>query len=266
MARPKRRLRKGALVVVGVVAVLMLATRLLRHQATAPVRVGASVLRVRNLFTEIYGARVGDRVVLFDAGVDEAGDALDVLLAGLGANRDGVSDVFLSHGHFDHVAASPLCTKARIHVGAEDVALLAQAREAVGEQRPAARLFSLLFAVPPIHATDPYPGRVTLPISDGRNVLAIPLPGHTRGSYVMVFDGVLFAGDSLQIDGDRLELAMGAFSVDMEANRRGVVALRNALAGAAIDFVCTGHQGCTPPGRARAMLDELTARAGAAGR
>ena len=64
--------------------------------------------RLRNFFTEIYGVRVGDKVILFDAGVGTEGRALDALLGALNARRDDVSQVFLTHGHFDHVAASPV--------------------------------------------------------------------------------------------------------------------------------------------------------------
>jgi hypothetical protein len=46
----------------------------------------------------------------------------------------------------------------------------------------------------------------------------------------------------------------------MDANRRGLVALREALGGRKLDAICTGHQRCTPRGRGDAMLDELIGR------
>ena len=252
---------RNFLVMLVVVTILtVVGARVLRHQGSTPAAVHGDVLRVRNLFTNIYGARVGDRAILFDAGVDEAGGALDILLGALHADRDAVSDVFLTHGHFDHVAAAPLCTKARIRVGAEDVKLLAQE---VPAGRMAARWMAADFSVPPIKATDPYSGPATIAIGGGRSVKVFPLPGHTLGSYLLLFDGVLIAGDSLQIQGDSLGFAMGPFSDDMDANRRNIAALKTVLAGETIEVICTGHQACTPPGRARAMLDDLIARAAA---
>lgn len=75
---------------------LVITVRLLRHQASAPDPTAAGVVRVRNLFTDLYGVRVGDRIVVFDAGIDGEGNALDALIKALGGSgRDAVTDVFL---------------------------------------------------------------------------------------------------------------------------------------------------------------------------
>jgi glyoxylase-like metal-dependent hydrolase (beta-lactamase superfamily II) len=210
------------------------------------------------LFTDIYGARAGAGVILFDAGVDPAGGALDRLLAGLGATRADVTDVFLTHGHFDHVAAAPECSRARIRVGAPDVDFMAQRVPYIGTF--SVKLLRALFPVPPVIATDPISGRVQIPVGPDR-VLAIPTPGHTPGSYVFVFDKTLFAGDSMVIDGDKLGFAMASFSVDPAANKQSIAALADALEGADVQTVCTGHMGCTPPGHGASMLVKLMTEA-----
>src|SRR5882724_4259170 len=48
----------------------------------------------------LYAARVapGPHVILFDAGLDPQGRPIDALLRALGAGRDDVTDVFLTHG------------------------------------------------------------------------------------------------------------------------------------------------------------------------
>jgi glyoxylase-like metal-dependent hydrolase (beta-lactamase superfamily II) len=217
------------------------------------------VQRERNLFTDIYGARAGGGVILFDAGVDPAGGALDRLLGSLGATRSDVREVFLTHGHFDHVAASPLCTHAKIRVGAPDVEFLAQRAPMLAPF--AGKALRALFPVPPFYATDALAGRVDIPLGGEDKVLAVPTPGHTPGSYVFVFDKMLFVGDSMIIDGDKLGFAMSAFSVDLAANRRSLAALTDALVGVDVQTVCTGHMGCTPPGRGAAMLAELLDKA-----
>src|SRR5205807_980334 len=143
------------------------------------------------------------------------------------------------------------------HVGRADVEMMARRTPVVPWT---ARWLSRSAGDGPVEANAPFEGPAAIPLGDGKEVYALPLPGHTPGSHVFFYEGVLFAGDSLQIDGDRLELAMPSFAVDMDANRRGVAALRDALGGRKVETVCTGHQGCTPPGRGAAMLDEIVAR------
>ncbi|HWE28042.1 MAG TPA: MBL fold metallo-hydrolase, partial [Polyangia bacterium] len=180
------------------------------------------------------------------------------LLASLGATRADVREVFLTHGHFDHVAASPLCQKARIRVGAPDVEFLAQRAPVIAPV--AGKLLRALFPVPPIEATDPLVGRADIAVGADK-IVAIPTPGHTPGSYVFVFDKTLFAGDSMIIDGDKLGFAMKAFSIDPAGNRRSLAALADALSGIDVQTICTGHMGCTPPGHGATMLAQLLERA-----
>src|SRR4051794_15405130 len=54
----------------------------------------------------VFAARVapGPHVIFFDTGLDPQGRPVDALLTALGASRDDVTDVFLTHGHPDHVA------------------------------------------------------------------------------------------------------------------------------------------------------------------
>ncbi len=255
-----KKLRKLLLLLLVVVVLLfagtLLSMRILRHKTTVADEVSPGIKHVRNLFTEIYGARAGDRVMIFDAGVDERGDALDALLAGLGAKRDDVTDIFLSHGHFDHVAASSLCKKARIHIGVQDTDLLAHKVRA--EPGPA-RWLSKVFSVPPASATDALLDRSEI-LLGGETLTAIPLPGHTPGSYGFVFRGVLFAGDSIQISGGKLQFCKSSFSVDPELNHKSLAGIKKSLGTVKVEKVCTGHQGCTE-GDASALLDDLIKRA-----
>jgi glyoxylase-like metal-dependent hydrolase (beta-lactamase superfamily II) len=253
MARKSARLLRIAIALALTLFAIGVACRILRHSSSAPEIIGR-VQRERNLFTDIYGARAGGGVILFDAGVDPEGGALDRLLGALGASRSDVVDVFLTHGHFDHVAASPLCGKAKIRVGAPDVEFMAQRVPYVGTA--AVKTMRALFPVPPVHATDPLVGRVDVQLGEDK-VIAIPTPGHTPGSYVFVFDKTLFAGDSMIIDGDKLGFAMGSFTVDPASNKKSIAALADALVGVDVQTVCTGHMGCTTPGHGASMLSKL---------
>lgn len=260
MPRRRSRLLWVAVALTSAVIVFVAVARMLRHRTSPPEIIGR-VQRERNLFTDIYGARTSAGIILFDAGVDPEGGALDRLLGGFGATRSDVHDVFLTHGHFDHVAASPLCVHAKIRVGAPDVEFLAGRAPMIAPI--AGKILRAIFPPPPVFATDPLDpehGRVEIPVGDD-TVIAIPTPGHTPGSYVFVFDKTLFAGDSLIIDGDKLDFCMRAFSIDPPANRRAIAGLADALSGIAVETVCTGHMGCTPPGKGAAMLAALVERA-----
>jgi len=257
MANRRRRWIRLLVVLIVLIVALVGGARIARHASSAPEALGR-VQRERNLFTDIYGARAGGGVILFDAGVDPAGGALDRLLTSLGATRADVRDVFLTHGHFDHVAAAPLCDHAKIRVGAADVEFLAQRAPMIAPI--AGKLLRTLFPVPPVFATDELTGRSEIKVGEDR-VLAIPTPGHTPGSYVFIFDKTLFAGDTLIIDGDKLDFAMRAFAIDPAGNRRSIAALADGLSGVNVETICTGHMGCTPPGRGGAMLAALLERA-----
>ena len=258
-----RKLRKimvwwfGVLVVLTVGLVVTM--RMRRGAFEKPELLRPNVVRVRNLFTEVYGARVGDKIVLFDGGIDTVGTALDAVIAALGGkSRDEVSDVFLTHGHFDHVQMSPLCTKATVHVGIRDPDMLAQKTRT--EPR-AARWFAMALPPPAIAANAAFIDRTEQTLADGKKLVALPLPGHTPGSFLLIYDGIVFAGDSMQINGGKLDFCMNSFSVDPKENHRNIAKLKEQLNGVTIDRVCTGHQACTEAGKGAALLDELIARA-----
>jgi glyoxylase-like metal-dependent hydrolase (beta-lactamase superfamily II) len=257
-----RRMKIVAAVAVGVgtlVGGALVVVRLKQDGVEPSVAVAPGILRVRNFFADVYGARAGGGVVLFDAGVDSGGAPVDALATALGGLRADVKDIYLTHGHFDHVAGAAACPGARVHAGAGDVALAARTETS---PKPMVRLLQSIWPVAPVTVTHPLAGTVTDAVT---GVVAYPMPGHTPGSYAYWLGGVLFAGDSIHIEGDRLEGAAPPFTTDLAENARSIVALARALGGARLDFVCTGHEACTPPGRARAMLDELAARSAAAG-
>lgn len=258
-----RRGRKIALYGLGITAlllgILVIFARAKQNSAGSPDALRRDVVHVRSFFSDLYGARIGDHVIVFDAGVGPEGRALDALLSALKATRDQVSEVFLTHGHFDHVASAPLCTKARIHVGIRDTDMMAHKTR---HEPFMPRTLLRIMPVPPVVASAAFLGdKSEIDLGDGKKLVALPLPGHTPGSYVFVYDGILFAGDSIQISGGKLTFADTAFSIDPAENRRGIATLKAALGDLKVDLVCTGHQGCTS-GDAKALLDELIDKAG----
>lgn len=238
------------------IATLSLAVSLRTRRAGSGTveEVAPGIHHVRNLFSDVYAARAGADVLLFDAGVDPEGRAVAELLAALGATRTQVKHVFLSHGHFDHIAAAELFPNARIHLGHGDVAMAAQ-REPAQPLTP--RLFGALVGSVPVRAHDALEGRQRIDIGGSDAVIALPFPGHTPGSYLYLFRHVLFTGDSLRLADGKLQPAEPGDSVDPTANRTSISRLPYLLGYERIDYVCTGHTWCTRKGSAQAMLRQL---------
>lgn len=245
-----------SLVVLGALG-LAVALRTKRAASSAVEEVAPGVYHVRNFLADVYGSRVGDSVVLFDAGMDPGGRALDDLLAALHATRTEVRHVFLSHGHFDHVAGAGLFPNALVHVGRADAPVVAQ-REACRPFTPC--LLGAVLSGPPLQPNAPLEAQAHIDVGGGQSVLALPFPGHTPGSFLFLFDAVLFTGDSIQLENGALTPANPHFSVDAPENQASIRSLERRLAGVRVDFVCTGHMWCTKPGTAAALLQRLIRR------
>lgn len=229
-----------------------------RHKFDAPAPIRDGVFGVHGQVSDFFAARADGKVILFDTGADPEGGALDALLHALSATRNDVSDVFLTHGHGDHVAAAPLLTRARLHGGIGDSDMMAHR----GPIQPRfARFMGFILPSPPVMLTDAFLDKAAVAVPGGGTVQAIPFAGHTPGSMVYLYDGVLFVGDSMNYSGGRLTPAFGPFSVDTKQNRAHIAALPTMLDLAAVHVVCTAHGGCTPERDTQRLLADLVAKA-----
>jgi glyoxylase-like metal-dependent hydrolase (beta-lactamase superfamily II) len=236
---------------VGAIAIL----RVGRHKFDAPEPVHAGVWRVHGQVSDFFGARTPDgRVLLFDAGADPEGRGLDALLGALKASRQDVSDIFFTHGHGDHIAAAPLCPRARLHGGIGDSDMMSKRGPVVP---PFARFMGIVLPVPAVMLTDAFLGPVDVPVGGGQSVKAVPFAGHTPGSFIYLYDGVLFAGDSMNFGKDKLTRAFAPFSTDTKKNRENIAALPTLLKLDEVKVVCTAHGGCTPEADTKRILDVL---------
>src|SRR5687767_9731120 len=112
-------------VLVGLVVAAVVGVRTMRGKFDPPTQIKPGIAQVEAGGALVVAARVGTKVVLFDAGMDEQGRAVDALLKFLEASRGDVSDIFLTHGHPDHIAAVNLFPAARVHAGAAEAGWLA---------------------------------------------------------------------------------------------------------------------------------------------
>src|SRR5579859_1257072 len=178
MARAGRRFVKFLLFLFLLLVVGILGLNLFRLHFDNPEPVVGTVTRVRNAFVDFYAARNGARVLLFDAGTDPLGRGLDAVLTAMSASRDQVKDVFLTHGHGDHLGAASLLRAATVHVGAKDAGMVD------GSDVPLKmRIFGLLTPGNSVKVDGPLDGKMDVNVGEGQTVKAIPVPGHTPGSY-----------------------------------------------------------------------------------
>jgi glyoxylase-like metal-dependent hydrolase (beta-lactamase superfamily II) len=265
-----KALKYVGVILVGLVIAGVLGARSLRGKFEPPVTIKPGIAQVEAGGALVVGARVGAKVVLFDAGMDEQGRAVDALLAHLKASRADVSDIFITHGHPDHIAAVPLFPKARIHAGAADAGWLA------GTETPSMllpRFFALVMPQVTAPLTDPLSGVAEVVVGEvaategaapeKKVVRCLPTPGHTAGSYVYLYDGVLIAGDVMRLSEGELTALPRPVDANREQNRQAVKALKPLLEKAVVDFVSTAHGGTTPAGQGRRMLDAHFASLGA---
>jgi hydroxyacylglutathione hydrolase len=237
----------------------VLALRVARQKPSAAETIKPNIASVSAAGMYLYAVRTGSKVVLFDSGGDPEGAPVDAALAAVGARRGDVSDIFLTHAHGDHTAGAAILKGAKVHLGAGDVAL------AEGKTPPAAlvpRLMLKVIAAPPVTVTDPIAGTgaQTIDVGEGKQVKALPMPGHTPGSYAFLYDGVLFVGDAMVFKQGRLDRGPSFFDTDTEGAKRAITSLKQQLGDVEVESVCTGHGGCTPKGLGKNLLDDFLTR------
>ncbi len=255
--RALKNLLTLAIILVVLAGGAVVAFRVARGRPSGPEQVKPDIMAVSSAGAYLYAARAGGHVVLFDTGADPAGRGVDVALAALRAGRGDVSDVFLTHSHPDHVAGVAGLPNVKVHLGEADVPA---AEGRVPPDKLAVRLIAKAESVPPATVNQPLSGVVTADLGGGKVVKAFPVPGHTPGSYVFLYDGVLFVGDTMMFKQGRLDRGPSLFDSDGQQLKASVRGGKAQLAGAEIVAVCAGHGGCTPLGLGRTLLDELIDR------
>ena len=195
----------------------------------------------------IYLARTTDGVLAVDLGWWGQRRALARALDTLGASVADVKWVFLTHSHRDHVAAWPVMRHARIHIAGAELPLLVAASTHGGW------ITRLMDRIKPTRL--PRAGELTLHtfnqdtmILVGADTLrAYLVPGHTPGSVVYLFRGVLFLGDAVTYSpAGGFAPARPGFSADPDAAAMHLARLWPRLPPGAIRYACTAHARCAP--------------------
>jgi glyoxylase-like metal-dependent hydrolase (beta-lactamase superfamily II) len=141
-------------------------------------------------------------VVLVDTGPPGSGDAIGSAIARVGATWSDVTDIVLTHRHFDHVGglaeSAELASRAAVWAGAEDVGeILVDGRKSV---RPLAE--------------DDLVG----------DLHVLHTPGHTRGHLSLLHEAaaLLLIGDVVGSTDGGLDFGPSAFTADSALNRQSL--------------------------------------------
>jgi glyoxylase-like metal-dependent hydrolase (beta-lactamase superfamily II) len=228
-------------------------TRIRAGHVSEPAVLAPGIVGERGSGAWLYALRLPGGVALVDAGRDVKGRPIDAALAPLGARRADVTDVLLTHGHPSETMGLAAVREARVHAGVGDVPII------TGRERPGRgldRIAGLVLPRTTAQVSDPIPGEEVLEI-DGERIVALPVPGHSLGSFAYLARGILFVGDAASIEHGRLVPGPRFLSSDPAAAGHALVRLAGrALELGGVTRVCTGHAGCTEPGEAERLLRE----------
>lgn len=193
----------------------------------------------------IYVARTDSGVIAIDLGWWGHVRPLSDALGRLGAKPDDVTRVFITHSHRDHIAAWPDVRRARFHlVDAELERLIGAAPHRGWMVRWAERLNSSDLPDSSEVAAQSF-SRDTAFVLGADTLRAFVVPGHTAGSAVYLFRGVLFMGDAVTYMPFRgYRPAKAQFSDDPGAARASLALLWPRLPPDRVRVICSAHAQC----------------------
>ncbi len=134
-------------------------------------------------------------ILLIDAGHDDQGIAIKAELAQQGYSINDVHTILLTHGHTDHWGGTAAFPKAEIYIHEADLSLFNRSEPEV--QNPAINFFQTQMTKDLIAPTayQIIQGDQILEI-DGEQFKVFSIPGHTPGSIAILWNDILFLGDS----------------------------------------------------------------------
>jgi glyoxylase-like metal-dependent hydrolase (beta-lactamase superfamily II) len=219
-------------------------------RAIAPLRVaGASTVALTSgpNTSMIYLARTAEGVLAIDLGWWGHERALDAALRELNATRRDVRHVFLTHSHRDHIGAWRSVRYARFHLAdAEFSRLLGDSAHRAWIPRIADKLNDPELPRPGELAITTFTRDTAFVV--GRDTMrAYLVAGHTAGTAVYLFRGVLFLGDAVTFSRfGGFAPAKRGFSDDRKAAIENLQDLWNRLPPGGVRYACTAHARCAP--------------------
>lgn len=193
----------------------------------------------------VYVARTSEGVVAIDLGWWGHERALNRAMSELGSAIADVNVVFLTHSHFDHLGAWPVVLHAVFHVAEAEYSYL------VGDSSHGGWITRLGYrlkrrTLPRASELDVRTFSQDTTFIIGTDTLrAYLVAGHTAGSTVYLFRGVLFLGDAATYSIWRgFAPARRGYSADARLGAENLERLWTRLP-PGVRYVCTAHAHCT---------------------
>ncbi|MFT3712088.1 MAG: MBL fold metallo-hydrolase [Archangium sp.] len=214
---------------------------------------GLEVITITHDSTNVHVVKKDAAVFLFDSGYEKNGPQLEADLRALGIDPASVKAVVVSHAHADHAGAARFFhthfgTPVVLGSGDEPMFLAGQ-NEPLCPQGLIANLRwreDQSGHYTGSNADVIVTGELDLKPLTGIDARAVLVPGHTRGSVVVVAGDVLLVGDLFRgsIVGSGAETHL--FMCDLEENKRNIARVMKEIAPQAKQ-VFTGHFGPVTP-------------------
>lgn len=195
----------------------------------------------------IYVVRTSEGVVAIDLGWWGNERALEDALRKLGASPSHITKVFLTHTHRDHIGAWRLVRHAEFHIAAAERSRL------IGDTPHRGWIPKLADRIK--RPALPRTGELSLHtfsqdtsfVVGSDTVRAYLVPGHTPGSTIYLFRGVLFLGDAATYSllGGFASAKRG-YSDDARVAAQNLGRLWPRLRFGDVRYVCTAHASCAP--------------------
>lgn len=195
----------------------------------------------------IYLARTTDGVLAIDLGWWGHEGKLASALREVNATSTDVRHVFLTHAHRDHIGAWRTVRHARFHLAAAELSrLLGDSAHRAVIPRLADRLNSPELPRAGELAVTTFTRDTVFVI--GRDTLrAYLVAGHTAGTAVYLFRGVLFLGDAVTYSRfGGFAVAKRGYSDNRQAAADNLNTLWARLPRDGVRYACTAHARCAP--------------------
>jgi glyoxylase-like metal-dependent hydrolase (beta-lactamase superfamily II) len=201
------------------------------------------VYQIPNSFVNLYLIVEADGLTLIDAGLAKSGPKVALeAIAKLGRAPKDLKRILFTHSDPDHTGGAAELKQisgSSLQASAHEASMMAQGKPG----RPPNNAFVKLMIglmVPKI-----VPQTADVLLEDGQEIpvlgglRVISTPGHTPGhvSFYSSSQKILFAGDSMRSEKDKLSFGAGPFTWNLEA---GIESVRKQ-AKLEVDLVCCGH-------------------------
>jgi hydroxyacylglutathione hydrolase len=209
---------------------------------------GLTVHTIREAYANAHLIVKDGRAVLVDSGVAEKAPVLEKAIAEH-IDPAKLGAIVITHGHYDHAGgASYFKSKfgTKLIAGRGDAELFASGKMdplcPVGALAKSRHAEDQAGTYPPVTPDVWVEGEMDLAPYAGFPAKAVLLPGHTKGSLIVVLDEIVAVGDLFRGGLASSEATTHFYMCDVDDNRRDVKLLLGTIAPRATHFF-TGHFG-----------------------